>query len=76
MAKVPSAMAKVMAAAREMANGNGKAEIVSEGISARQKFLCSDSEIRGLATGGILIRKMRMIYRWKAMEVGFPIPLE
>ena len=49
---------------------------VSEGVSARQKLLCTDREIRGLATGGLLIRKICTINRCKAMEVIFPMPPE
>ena len=71
--RLPSAMAKAMAnrLPSETANGMAK-QRVSEGVSARQKLLCTDSEIRRLATGGVLIRKMCVIHRWKAMEVSFP----
>ena len=43
----------------EMAKGNGKRRW--QRFRQRQKFLCTDSEIRGLATGGVLITKMRTI---------------
>ena len=57
-------------------NGKGKWQEAMAKVSARQKFLCTDSEIRGLATGGVLIRKIRTIHCWKSMEVSFPTPQE
>ncbi|KAL6531561.1 hypothetical protein OROMI_027924 [Orobanche minor] len=71
-------MSKPAKSVRSQESGQESGVAEKSGAAEAEYFsdVHSDSKLRQLATGGILIRKMRIIYRWKAMEVSFPTPPE